>query len=421
MKKVAATIGIVVLAMTAGCANAEQLTLSVSYSSGAYSNVMLESARRFEMMHPNIKIEYRMPVLNTYDELLQSTLRSALVGDLADVSLEGSQNVGILARRRIPIALDDLIRSEPDWTRLGYSPSITDVGDFQGKTYALAYAVSVPTIYYNLDLTKEAGIDAENLPADWSGIISLSTKIKTLRKDVVGGLFDYHSAGNWTFQALITSQGASILSADGSEITLDKPQVLRSLEILRDFGRAGTVDMTQSQMLQAFAAGTVGVFASFSAAIGQIEKQIAGKFTLKAAPFPAMSRDGRVPAGGRVALIYAKDPRKQKAAWEFIKFLTGPVGQTILVKGVGAVPVNELAVTDKTLLGSFYDQNPNQKATLESVPRLTKWLPYPGDSAIKIGEVVRNQLRRVLISHDEPSVVLVDMKKAIEPLLPTKQ
>jgi multiple sugar transport system substrate-binding protein len=382
---------------------------------------MLESARRFEITHPDIKIEYRMPVLNTYDELLQSTLRSALVGNLADVSLEGSQNVGILARRRIPVALDEFIRSEPDWNNLGYSPSIADVGDFQGRTYALAYAVSVPIIYYNLDLIKEAGIDAEHIPVDWSGIISLSAKVKKIRKDIVGGLFDYHSTGNWTFQAMITSQGGSILSADGSEITLDKPQVLRSLEILGDFGRAGTIDMTQSQMLQAFAAGTVGVFASFSAAIGQIEKQIAGKFNLKVAPWPAMSRDGRLPAGGRVAMIYAKDPRKQKAAWEFIKFLTGPVGQTILVKGVGAVPVNDLAVTDKMLLGSFYDENPNQKATLESVPRLTKWLPYPGDSAIKIGEVVRNQLRRVLISHDDPSVVLVDMKKAIEPLLPTKQ
>lgn len=421
MKQIAATIGIVVLAMKAGCANAEQLTLSVSYSSGSYSNVMLESARRFEITHPDIKIEYRMPVLNTYDELLQSTLRSALVGNLADVSLEGSQNVGILARRRIPVALDEFIRAEPDWNSLGYSPSIVDVGDFQGRTYALAYAVSVPIIYYNLDLIKEAGIDAGHIPVDWSGIISLSAKVKKIRKDIVGGLFDYHSTGNWTFQAMITSQGGSILSADGSEITLDKPQVLRSLEILADFGRAGTIDMTQSQMLQAFAAGTVGVFASFSAAIGQIEKQIAGKFSLKVAPWPAMSRDGRLPAGGRVAMIYAKDPRKQKAAWEFIKFLTGPVGQTILVKGVGAVPVNDLAVTDKMLLGSFYDENPNQKATLESVPRLTKWLPYPGDNAVKIGEVVRNQLRRVLISHDDPSIVLIDMKKAIEPLLSTKQ
>jgi multiple sugar transport system substrate-binding protein len=77
MRTVAVTIGIVVLAMKAGCANAEQLTLSVSYSSGSYSNVMSESARRFEITHPDIKIEYRIPVLNTYDELLQSTLRSA--------------------------------------------------------------------------------------------------------------------------------------------------------------------------------------------------------------------------------------------------------------------------------------------------------------------------------------------------------
>ncbi|MFD2053690.1 extracellular solute-binding protein [Mesorhizobium calcicola] len=195
---------------------------------------------------------------------------------------------------------------------------------------------------------------------------------------------------------------------------------LQALQILHDFGMAGTVDMSQAQMLQAFGSGTVGVFASYSAALGQIEKQVAGKFEVKAAPWPIPAQNGRIPAGGRVLMIYAKDPAKQKAAWEYAKFLTGPVGQTILVKSVGAVPVNSKAVGDPTLLGKFYQDNPNQKPALEAASRLTKWLSYPGKNTIKISEAIRDHLRRVLIEHEEPEAVMADMMSAIKPLIHAK-
>jgi len=402
---------------TSSIATAAPVTIEVSYSSGAYTDVLVESARQFEAAHPDIRIVYRAPVVATYDELLQSTLRSAITGSLADLSLEGNQNVGILAGRRIPIALDDLIAAESDWGGMGYAPAIADVGRVGGKVYALAYATSVPTIYLNVDLLRRAGVDIDRLPTGWKGLIEAARKVQALGGGTVGGLFDYNATGNWTFQALVTSQGGQILSEDGTDIAFDGPEGLRALEILHDFGAAGTVDMTQSQMLQAFAAGTVGIFASYSAATGQIERQIDGKFAFRAAPWPILSAEGRIPAGGRAAMIYAAAPDKRQAAWQYVKFLTGPIGQSILVKGVGAVPVNELAVSDRSLLGGFYEAHPNQKAALQAVPRLTRWLTYPGPNPVKVSEIVREHLRRVLIKHEDPATVLADIVRDVRPLL----
>ncbi|MBB5538786.1 ABC transporter substrate-binding protein [Rhizobium giardinii] len=403
---------------TAACA--DPIIINVAYSSGAYTDVMTESARQFEAAHPDIKIKYVAPVANTYDELLQSTLRSSMVGTLPDVSLEGSQNVGTVVQAGIAMALDDLIASDKNWSDLGYSPSVGEVGAIGGKTYALAYATSVPTIYFNLDLLKKAGIDINKPPSDWQGLTEAAAKVNKLGGNTVGGLFDYNSTGNWTFQAIITSLGGKILTDDRSDVAFNSPEGLKALQILHDFGTAGTVDMSQAQMLQAFASGTVGVFASYSAALGQIEKQVAGKFAVKAAPWPIPTKDGRVPAGGRVLMIYAKDAEKQKAAWEYAKFLTGPVGQTILVKSVGAVPVNSKAISDPALLGQFYQDNPNQKPALEATARLTNWLSYPGKNSIKISEAIRDHLRRVLIAHEKPKVVMADMMAAIKPLLQAK-
>lgn len=417
MNKVAFVLASAFATGLSSVACADPITINVAYSSGSYTKVMEESARQFEALHPDIKIKYVAPVVNTYDELLQSTLRSSMVGNLPDVSLEGSQNVGTITQKGIAVALDGLIASEKDWSDLGYSPSIADVGAIDGKTYALAYATSVPTIYFNLDLLKKAGVDVSNLPVDWQGLTEAAGKVSKLGDNSIGGLFDYNSTGNWTFQAIITSLGGKILTDDGSDVAFNSAEGLKALQILHDFGNAGTVDMSQAQMLQAFASGTVGVFASYSAALGQIEKQAADKFEIKAAPWPIPTENGRVPAGGRVLMIFAKDTAKQSAAWEYAKFLTGPLGQTILVKNVGAVPVNSKAVADPDLLGGFYQENPNQRPAIEAASRLTKWLSYPGKNPVKVSEVIRDQLRRVLIEHEAPEVVMTDMMAATKPLI----
>jgi ABC-type glycerol-3-phosphate transport system substrate-binding protein len=116
------------LAVLASPAQGQQMTLNVSYSSGAYTAMFQETARSFEAKHPNIKIAYRAPVVATYDELIQQTLRAQITGDLPDVSFQGNQNIKFLAQRGLPVQLDPLIAREASWDELGYSPSVKAVG-----------------------------------------------------------------------------------------------------------------------------------------------------------------------------------------------------------------------------------------------------------------------------------------------------
>lgn len=393
------------------------LTLEVSYSSGSYTQVMVESARTFEASHPDIKIRYRAPILTTYDELLQSTLRSAAIGDLPDISIEGNETITTLAARSVPVALDEFIARETSWGQQGYSPAIQDVGRITGETYALAYATSVPIIYVNVDLLKKAGIADAGALKTWDDVIGAAAKVQKLGGGVIGGFFGYQSTGNWSFQALITSQGGRFLTGDGTDIAFDSPEGLRALQILKAFGDTGTVDMTPAQMVQAFASGTIGVLAAASAGIEQIERQAGGRFEMKTIAWPIESENGRIPAGGRAVMIYSKDPKKQRAAWEYVKFLIGPVGQTIVTKGVGSLPVNSIAVTDPGLLAPYYRDHPNQRTATESIPRLTKWFSYPGENAVKASEFVRDQLRRVLIEHQNPEQVLRDLTTGVRTLI----
>lgn len=406
------------LVLSIATAHAEKIVLSISYSSGAYKHALEKTAEEFERRYPNVQILFRSPIVGTYDELLQQTLRAQVTGDLPDISFQGNQMIKLLAERGLAVPLDPLIATEPRWQDLGYTPSVRAVGEVNGQSYALSYATSVPIIYYNIDLVRRAGGDPDKLPTTWPEIVDLVRRIQSLDRGVVGGYFDYSATGNWTFQALVNADGGQMMAPDDRTIAFDSPAGMRALHVLKEFGAAGTLDMTQDQAIQAFSAGTIGVLASFSAAIDRIEKQAASNFIMRTGVWPIPSLSGMIPAGGRAVVLFTRDPVKQRAAWEFMKFVTGPIGQTILVKEVGAVPNNEIAVKEPELLGKFYDEHPNQRAAFALVPRLTRWYAFPGPNSIKINNAIRDRLREVLIQGRDPTLVLADMVHDVRAFLP---
>src|SRR5262249_2616189 len=138
------------------------------------------------------------------------------------------------------------------------------------------------------------------------------------------------------------------------------------------------VDSSSSQAAQAFMAGKLGMDATSSAYNGQFERAAAGKFTLKEVPFPLSTPTARLPAGGAVAMMFARDAKRQRAAWEFIKFATGPIGQTIMVKENGYAPGNTLPVNDPKLLEPFYREHPIFLVGVNALPHLSPWFSFPG-------------------------------------------
>ena len=67
-------------------------------------------------------------------------------------------------------------------------------------------------------------------------------------------------------------------------------------------------------------------------------------------------------------MMLAKDPAKQKAAWEFMKFATGPQGATIMVKSTGYLPRHWPRRRIRKMLRRFYEENPNHLVALDQLP-----------------------------------------------------
>lgn len=397
-----------------------EMTLDVLYTTpGTFNALHQDLAKRFTELHPDIKIKFRNPVAG-YEEGAQQILRDQLTGRLPDVAFNGINQIGLFVDRGLGTPLDDFIAGDGGTAKLGYYPTLAELGKWKGKTYGLPFAVSTPVLYVNADLVAKAGGRVEDLPKTWPELIALGKKIEAAAGQGKTGLyFQWEQTGNWLVQSLVTSRGGRILKANGCTIAFDDESGLWALKTLEAFGKSGMPNLALGQARQSFVAGNIAILADSTSYVAAAQRQIGERFTFRTVPFPVASQNGRLPAGGNVAMVFAKDPARQKAAWEYVKFVTGPVGQTQMVHLTGYMPGNEIAVRAPELLGRFYDGNPNHKTSIAQLPVLTEWAAFPGENSLKIIEVVKSHTEALVTGRRKAEEVMPDLSKDVRALLPT--
>ncbi|MGV3549386.1 extracellular solute-binding protein [Rhizobium sp.] len=390
------------------------VTIKVQYAyPNGYDLYMKEIAQKFAAVRPDVKIEF-FTAATDYIDLVQKTLRTAITGGMQDVSIGGMNTIDMLAERKLVTPLKPLIAAEKDWESLGYTPSILSLGSVNGEPYCMPFTIAIKSIYYNLDLVKRAGGDPDNLPKTWEDVIALQRKIQTLGGGISGLYADYYFDNNFTFQSMIQTQGGENVGPDG-KVAFGGKEGLQALKWLQGFGEAGMTDMTNRQAYQAFASGTLGILVASSSQIVYLQKTSEGRFPMKVVAFPR-APNGKVPGGGASVMIHAKEGEKLKAAWDFAKFVTGPIGSTLMVQKDGYLPGNNLVINDPLYLKSFYEQNAAQRAMVEQMPLLTKWHNWPGDQGLKIIDVIRDHMQQVVTLKKTPEETIVKMVADVEAL-----
>jgi multiple sugar transport system substrate-binding protein len=406
-----------VLAISASKAEPVILTVAVpgTNSQRAIQRTLVE---KFSAEHPDITI--KLDTTSTgYDDLVQRTLRGSMTGGLPDVSYYSYNRIRLLADRKLLAPLDRFIASEPAWGKMGYLPQVVDLTRVGGHVIGLAFNISVPVVFYNANIVRDAGGDPDRLPQTWEEITALASAIKKRAANRDGIYFDYFdTAGNWTFVALVNSFCGRMMAPDNKTITFDGSEGMKSLDVLASIGRSGMIDMSKAQARQAFAAGNMGMFVVAASYLDELAEAARGRFDLRVGPFPLPCAAGNLPAGGSAVTMLTKDPKKQEAAWKWMKFVTGPLGQTISVRGSGMIPTNTLAIDNEDMLGAFYRERPAYLVSAKQLPRVTEFFSFPGSNSIKISDVIRDHLREVVTLQRSPQQAMPNIVRDVQKLLP---
>jgi len=392
-------------------AAAQKVTLDVLYAQPGFAKYHEPIAQAFMKLHPDIEIKFRAPAKD-YDEGHQAMLRAAVINQLPDIYFPGfhllPELAATLEKRGQIVDLGPKLAAEPAaWREANYTDAVIKLGQVKGKQYGLAVNASLPIMYFNAELVKKAGGDPAKMPDTWDGVIALAGKIAQTSPGVAGMAYDVDDwPDTWLFQAIIDQAGGRVLDASGTKIAFDNDVGRKEMTDLRRFvteGKMSILDYDASR--QQFIAGQTGIFFDTPARLRLVTDGVGTRYTLGTAVFPIDDKaKGGLPTGGCAIIITTKDAAKQKAAWEYAKFITGPEAQKIIVETTGYLPLNKRA-TGPDFLGPFYQQNPNFRTVALEVDRALPWQGYPGDT-VRIWRMQRDIINEVMRGQIAPGAGL---------------
>ena len=289
--------------------------------------------KEFNKIHPNVKVRLETPFPD-YEELTQRTLAGIAQGNAPVLSFQGINQIRQYIEMGAAYDLSEFVKNDPRWKDgSGYYPTMMKLGNFNGKQYAVPFAISTPIVYFNETLLKKAGIDTSKGFETWPALIEAAKKVQALGPEYSGLFYDYQATGNWMWQALLFCEGGTMMDEKETRVTFADEPGLRAARILRSFVDQGVMkDWTRLQGEQAFISGRVGFYAASTSWLKGVQDKTSG-FAMKTSLFPVGTTGKRIlPNGGNGAMIITKDPKKARAAYEYAMFAAGPVGTAIQVQ-----------------------------------------------------------------------------------------
>lgn len=382
-------------ALVATTASAQETEIRVHYAIPTiWAETQDKLAAAFTEKHPDIKVTLD-GAAEGYADGVQRLLREAIAGTAPDVAYVGLNRWRILEDRGLTRPLDGFIGGKA--ADMGYTSALLSLGSFEGKQHALGTSASTLIMYVNPNLVEQAGGSMDAFPTTFDGVIDLAAKINGLGDNIDGVWIGRH---DWRFQSLLGAHGGRPMTEDESDITFDSAEGLKAAGLYQRFAReAGMKPYGQDEARQALPAGTLGIMFESSSLQKRFEQGAGDGFKLTVKPTPVVAAETEkvyFPTGGSAIVLLTDDEAKQKAAWEYIAFVTGPEGQKIIVENTGYAPANAIVIEDKAYLGAFYDANPNSLVAHTQVANHAgPWFAYPGAEGVAVTDLIAAALVEV--------------------------
>jgi multiple sugar transport system substrate-binding protein len=229
---------------------------------------------------------------------------------------------------------------------------------YQGRLYAVPDYSNADLLYYRKDILAKAG---KQPPRTWDQLEQLAETVAP-RYGLYGyaGTFAPYEGLTVNFADAVQSAGGSILSPEGTKVTVNSTQALRGLQFLvRGFQQGWiprvTLTYEEEPAQDAFEAGKFlflvnwpDVYAALS--VPGPKNKVYGKFGVTA--LPGLTGPGSSSLGGANLAISAFS-QHQRTALNFIKYMTNPANERQMLEQGSFPPVWTQLYTDKDLVRRY--------------------------------------------------------------------
>jgi sn-glycerol 3-phosphate transport system substrate-binding protein len=254
-----------------------------------------------------------------------------------------------------------------------FEPNIMSYYKLDDKLYSMPFNSSNPILYYNKTLFQQAGLDPNKPPQTWAEVEQAAQKLTKKGADGKAETYGMSLAiYGWFFEQYLANGGVSY-SNNGNgrkdratEAIFNKDEGVKFLDWwkkLYDEGVMGNFGRKTADTQNAFAAGKSAMFIDSTAVLRGLVDGVNGKFEIGTAALPKRegAPGGVIIGGGSLWIMKDQSDKKQKAAWEFMKFVSEPKQQAFWHTATGYFPVRTKAYDEQTL--KDYDAKYPQFAT----------------------------------------------------------
>ncbi|WP_028571055.1 ABC transporter substrate-binding protein [Desulfonatronum lacustre] len=332
MRLIATAVVFCLLLMTSTSALAQNVNLTMYYPvavGGPITKIIDEMIADFQKDNPGITVQ--AVYAGNYDDTRTKALAALNAGEPVQLSVLFSIDVFDLMDQDVIVPFDDLVATdeEREWLRSFY-PALMQNSTVDGKVYGIPFQRSTIVMYYNKDAFRDAGLDPESPPATWDEMVQASKKLT--KRDASGNVTQWGvhvpSSGYpyWMFQAFAMQNNQVLMSGDGTEVYFDHPAVVESLEFWRDLSHAhdvmprGVIDW--GTLRQKFLEGSTAMMWHTTGNLTPVRNE--ARFDFGVAMLPAKQRRGSPTGGGNFYVFKNASAEEQKAALQFIRWMTSP-------------------------------------------------------------------------------------------------
>lgn len=365
-----------------------------------YSDYIEGSIAKYEADHPNIKITWvDLPDFDKTDARLLAALSGGKVPDVVNLTpflIPKFVKSGALA------SIDDIKPGLKDQ----FVEAFWDAGVVGGKPYGIPFYGSVPGVFINTKIFKDAGLDPNKPPADWKQVVEYSRIIKE-KTGIAGNMQtidNFADSGNPI--DILARRGVKILNADGTKAAFNSPEGEKVLAEFADMYKKGEMhpDSLTGNIMDAaarFAEGKVAMIFPGPWLLRWLKDNTSPETFQQFKVFPGIvGEEGHLNSFLQTFVIPKKSKHPQEAL-DFAVYFSGTVME--LIKKAPVAPGVKSALSDP-----YFVNGPQEIQIIKNGLPLAKfyWPLVPG--LTEMIEALRNEFQQAALGQKDPKKALDD-------------
>jgi multiple sugar transport system substrate-binding protein len=347
----------------------------------------------YEAQNPNVNVE-----------LIE--ISSAEYQDKVNVMLSGGEDVDVITVKDIPgysamltrnqiIPLNSLI--EADGLDLSVYSGAAEELTYEGNIYALPFRSDIWVLYYNKDLFDAAGVPYPTNEMTWPEYDALARQMTSGEgaDKVYGG---HHHTWRSTVQLATVQDGENtVVATDYSfmQPIYDMIVGMQNDGVIMDFGslKAGSTHYSGVFLNQQVAMLPMGSWFTGRLLAAKDAGEADFNWGMVKFPVPEGVEPGTT-AGTLTSLAINANSQNQDAAWDFIKFYSGPEGAKVLAE-TGNLP----AIRDEAVLAAFAEMDGFPAESVDALQATTVRLELPMHPKVGAVEQILNEEHELIMTN----------------------